>query len=270
MSSFTGMSCAQLFKKIGTPNAHRIIDTRLAEDYARDTALIPSSRRILHQTVLNTLQDKPQDTLTAKTVVVCQQGHKISNGTAAVLRAQGVPEEVLSGGFCAWHEQGLPLVSLQALPEKHRQAGLWVTRHRPKIDRIACPWLLRRFIDPDAHILFVPPSEVLAVADTFDAISFGIEQGEITHEGPLCTFEVMLERFELHSEALTRMARVIRAADTNQIETIPQAAGLLALSIGLSKLYRNDNTQLAAGMTLYDMLYLWARDGVNETYDWPR
>jgi len=198
MSSFTGMSCAQLFKKIGTPNAPRIIDTRLAEDYARDTALIPSSRRILHQTVLNTLQDKPQDTPTAKTVVVCQQGHKISNGTAAVLRAQGVPEEVLSGGFCAWHEQGLPLVSLQALPEKHRQAGLWVTRHRPKIDRIACPWLLRRFIDPDAHILFVPPSEVLAVADTFDAISFGIEQGEITHEGPLCTFEVMLERFELH------------------------------------------------------------------------
>ena len=127
-----------------------------------------------------------------------------------------------------------------------------------------------RFIDPDAHILFVPLSEVLAVADKFDAISFDIEQGEITHAGPLCTFEVMLERFELHSEALTHMARVIRAADTNQIETIPQAAGLLALSIRLSKLYRYDNTQLAAGMTLYDMLYLWARDGFNETHDWPR
>ena len=80
----------------------------------------------------------------------------------------------------------------------------------------------------------------------------------------------MLNRFELHSEALTRMARVVRAADTNQIETIPQAAGLLALPIGLSKLYHNDNTQLAAGLTLYDMLYLWARDGVNETHDWPR
>ena len=270
MTSFTEISCAQLFKKIGTPDAPRIIDTRLAEDYVRDIALIPSSRRISHQTVLNTLQDKPQDTPTGKTVVVCHEGHKVSHGAAAVLRAQGVPAEVLSGGFCAWREQGLPLVSLQALPEKHRQAGLWVKRQRPKIDRIACPWLLRRFIDPDAHILFVPPSEVLAVADTFDAISFDIEQGEITHEGPLCTFEVMLKRFERHSEALTRMARVIRAADTNQIETTPQAAGLLALSIGLSKLYRNDNTQLSAGMTLYDMLYLWARDGVNETHDWPR
>jgi hypothetical protein len=110
----------------------------------------------------------------------------------------------------------------------------------------------------------------LAVADKFDAISFDIEQGEITHEGSLCTFEVMRDRFGLNSAALTRMARVIRAADSNQIETIPQAAGLLALSIGLSKLYRNDNTQLAAGLTLYDMLYLWARDGVNETHDWPR
>ncbi|MBT6543582.1 MAG: sulfurtransferase, partial [Rhodobacteraceae bacterium] len=114
MSSFTGMSCAQLFKKIGTSDAPRIIDTRLAEDYARDTALIPSSRRISHQIILNTLPDKAQDPPIGKTVVVCQQGHKISNGTAAVLRAQGVPEEVLSGGFCAWHEQGLPLVSLQA------------------------------------------------------------------------------------------------------------------------------------------------------------
>lgn len=270
MTSFTEICCAQLFKKIGTFDAPRIVDTRLAEDYGRDTALIPSSQRVSHQTVLNTLHDKPQDTPTGKTVVVCHEGHKVSHGAAAVLCAQGMPAEVLSGGFCAWREQGLPLVSLQALPEKHRQARLWVTRHRPKIDRIACPWLLGRFIDLVAHVLFVPPSEVLAVADKFDAISFDIEQGEINHEGPLYTFKVMLDHFELHSAALTRTARVIRAADTNQIETIPQAAGLLALSIGLSKLYRNDNTQLAAGMTLFDMLYLWARDGVNETHDWPR
>ena len=157
-----------------------------------------------------------QNKTIGKTVVVCHEGHTVFHGAAAVLRAQGMPAEVLSGGFCAWREQGLPLVSLQALPEKYRQAGLWVTRHPPKkIDRIACPWLLRKFIDPDALILFLPPSEVLTVANKFDAISFDIEQGEITHEDPLCTFEVMLDRFELHSAALTRMARVIRAADTN-------------------------------------------------------
>ena len=178
-----------IVQKIGTFDAPKIIDTRLAEDYGRDTALIPSSQRVSHQTVLNTLQEKPQDTPISKIVVVCHEDHKVSHGAAAVLRAQGMPAEVLSGGFCAWREQGLPLISLQALPEKHRQAGLWVTRHRPKIDRIACPWLLRRFIDPHAHILFVPPSEILAVADKFDAISFDIEQGEICHEDPLCTFE---------------------------------------------------------------------------------
>ena len=148
MTSFSEISCAQLFKRIGTFDAPKIINTRLAEDYARDTALIPSSRRVSHHSILNTLQEMPQDTPIGKTVVVCQEGHKVSHGAAAVLRAQGMPAEVLSGGFCAWREQGLPLVSLQALPEKHRQAGLWVTRHRPKIDRIACPWLLRRFIDP--------------------------------------------------------------------------------------------------------------------------
>ena len=176
-------------KKIGTFDAFKMIDTRLAEDYARDTTLMPSSRHISHQKVLNTLQEKPQDAPIGITVVVCHEGHKVSHGTAAVLRAQGMTAEVLSGGFCAWREQGLPLVSLQALPEKHRQAGLWVTRHRPKIDLIAYPWLLPGFIDPDAHILFLPPSEVLAVADKFDAISFDIEQGEICHEDPLCTFE---------------------------------------------------------------------------------
>ena len=209
MSSFTGMSCAQLFKKIGTPNAPRIIDTRLAEDYARDTALIPSSRRISHQTVLNTLQDKPQDTPIGKTVVVCQEGHKVSHGAAAVLRAQGMPAEVLSGGFCAWREQGLPLVSLQALPEKHRQAGLWVTRHRPKIDRIACPWLIRRFVDPQAQFLFVAPPEVDAVAEKFLATPFDVETAFWSHRGEECTFDTMINEWGLNNDALQKLALIV-------------------------------------------------------------
>ena len=127
MTSFSEISCAQLFKRIGTFDAPKIIDTRLAEDYARDTALIPSSRRVSHHSILNTLSNKPQDTPIGKTVVVCHEGHKVSHGAAAVLRAQGMPAEVLSGGFCAWREQGLPLVSLQALPEKHRRGALGYT-----------------------------------------------------------------------------------------------------------------------------------------------
>lgn len=145
-----------------------------------------------------------------------------------------------------------------------------MTRHRPKIDRIACPWLLRRFIDPHAQILFAPPAEVLAIADKFSAITFDIEGGDFSHDGALCRFEVMLNRFGLQSPSLERLGRVITAAYTNQLETVPQAAGLLALSVGLSKLYRDDHSQLASGMIIYDALYLWTRDGFNETHDWPK
>jgi hypothetical protein len=193
------------------------------------------------------------------------RGRKLSEGAAAILRAKGWQAEVLEGGAEAWAAAGLPMVPRAALPA----TSLWVTRHRPKVDRIACPWLIRRFIDPAARFLYVAPSEVAAVADRFGAIPFDIDGVTFSHRGDLCSFDALVDDFGLHTEAMDRLALVIRAADTDRHDLAPQAAGLLALSVGLSRMFRDDLEQLEAGMAIYDALYRWARDAHQEGHDWP-
>ena len=179
--------------------------------------------------------------------------------------------EFLEGGFEAWAEGKGLLVRPDHVPERDNQGRtVWVTRTRPKIDRIACPWLIRRFIDPSAVFLFVAPPEVVDVADRFRATPFDIE-GEFfwSHRGDLCTFDVMVEEFGLHSPALDRLALIVRAADTARLEIAPQAAGLLAASLGLSRMHKDDLVQLDASFPLYDAFYRWARDAAGETHNWP-
>ena len=251
----------QLMRLIGTPDAPVVLDLRLPEDLAADTALIPTAICLQSADILaGAAQWRNRHV-----VIVCLRGRKISQGAAALLRLQGVNAEVLSGGTEGWRDAGLPVVPLKwAAP-----ATLWVTRHRPKVDRIACPWLITRFVDPAARFLFVPPGDVLAVAERFGAIPFDIEGVFWTHREPGCTFDTMLAEFGLLTEALQRLALVIRGADTDRHDLAPQAAGLLALSVGLSRAYRDDLAQLAAAMPLYDALYRWARDGFDEGHDWP-
>jgi hypothetical protein len=155
------------------------------------------------------------------------------------------------------------------MPTKTDGRTLWVTRHRPKIDRIACPWLIRRFVDKDARFLFVSPAEVIGVSERYNAIPFDIEDTFWSHRGPNCTFDTMLDEFNLHTPALDRLATVVRAADTDSHGLAPEAAGLLAISVGLSRQYRDDLEQLDAGMHIYDALYRWARDGQDEGHNWP-
>jgi hypothetical protein len=203
-------------------------------------------------------------------VVVCQRGLKLSQGLVAHLRSDGVEAEYLSGGIYAWRDQKDTVrIPAKALPAPVEGATLWVTRHRPKIDRIACPWLIRRFVDTSARFLFVSPSAVMGVADRFGATPFDVEDVALSHRGANCTFDAMLDDFALHTPALDHLARVVRAADTNRHDLAPEAAGLLALSVGLSRQYKDDQAQLDAGLTLYDALYRWARDGQGEGHDWP-
>jgi rhodanese-related sulfurtransferase len=251
---------AQLLRLIGLPDAPTIIDVRLPEDFAADPRLIPASRLMPH-----TGFDTPADLPDHPIVVSCQRGKKLSEGVAALLRHHGHQAEVLEGGFVAWAAAGLPLTPAAALPP----TNLWVTRQRPKIDRIACPWLIRRFIDPTARFLFVTATEVAAVAERFNATPFDIEGVKFSHRGDQCSFDALLDDFALHTDALDRLALVVRAADTDRHDLAPQAAGLLALSVGLSRQYRDDLAQLEAGMILYDALYRWARDGHDEGHDWP-
>jgi rhodanese-related sulfurtransferase len=257
----TQITPAQLMRLIGTPEAPVVVDVRIPENVEEHPALIPGSFRHPHTDIAALASG-----LTGRrAVVTCKRGGKLSDGAAALLRWHGIAAEKLEGGTMAWHAAGLPMVPLASLPA----SNLWVTRHRPKIDRIACPWLIRRFVDPSARFLFVTPSEVLDVAQLFDATPYDVEGVHWTHRGEGCTFDALLDDFALHTEALDRLALVVRAADTDRHDLSPQAAGLLAISVGLSRQYRDDLQQLEAGMAVYDALYRWARDGHDEGHDWP-
>lgn len=252
---------AQLSRLIGTPDCPALFDVRLPEDIAANPRLIPTATLCHAQSI----ETHAPGLHNRRAVVICHGGRKLSEGAAALLRLHGVQAETLQGGTEAWAAASLPMIPVAALPSSHS----WVTRHRPKIDRIACPWLIRRFVDPGARFLYVAPAEVAAVADRFDAIPFDIDGAAFSHNGPDCSFDTMLKTFALSTPALDRLALVIRAADTDRHDLAPQAAGLLALSVGLSRLYKDDLQQLEAGLGLYDALYRWARDGHEETHDWP-
>ena len=144
----------------------------------------------------------------------------------------------------------------------------WVTRERPKIDRVACPWLIARFIDRDPEFLFVPPPDVTRVARETGAVPFDVAGVELTHEGPRCSFDAFLARYELSDPALGELATIVRGADTARLDLAPQAAGLLAVSLGLSHLFRDDHELLRHGFVLYDALYAWCREVRGETHDW--
>jgi hypothetical protein len=181
-----------------------------------------------------------------------------------------VRAEVLEGGVAVWRDAGLPLVDESRLPPRDAAGRtIWVTRARPKVDRIACPWLIRRFVDRNSVFLFVAPSEVAQVAARFGAAPFDVEGVFWSHRGALCTFDVMVEELGLAGfPALLRLAEIVRGADTGHPEIAPQSAGLLAASLGLSRMYSDDLEQLEAGLGLYDAFYRWCRDAVDETHDW--
>lgn len=264
MPGFAMISPAQLARLIGTPDAPALIDVRDDEDFTADPRLLPCARRCPHDRVA----DLAPALAGRAAVVVCQKGLKLSEGAAALLRTFGVAAESVEGGWLAAIAAGLPVLPARLLPPAGADS-LWVTRQRPKIDRIACPWLIRRFIDPGARFLFVAPSEVPAVAERFGATPFDIEGVTLSHRGENCSFDALLDDFCLHSEALDRLAAVIRGADTDRHDIAPQAAGLLAVSVGLSRQFKDDLDQLDAGMVVYDALYRWARDGFEEGHDWP-
>ena len=144
----------------------------------------------------------------------------------------------------------------------------WVTRERPKIDRIACPWVVARFIDPQAEFLYVPPGDVLRVAEETGAIPYDVPNVELSHVGELCSFDAFLAKYALDDPALHRLAVIVRGADTAILDLAPQAAGLLAISLGLSHNYPDDQAMLHQGMVVYDALYAWCRSCQGETHDW--
>jgi hypothetical protein len=147
----------------------------------------------------------------------------------------------------------------------------WITRERPKIDRIACPWLIRNFVDRDAEFIYVPKDKVFEEAKVLNAIPYDIPGAEYTHDGDRCTFDYIVKKHKIADEAVHRVARIVRGADTDSFDLAPEAAGLWAISAGLSYNIRDDHEMLKVGMQLYDALYSWARYVHDEKHTWnPR
>jgi hypothetical protein len=145
----------------------------------------------------------------------------------------------------------------------------WVTRERPKIDRIACPWLIARFIDEQPEFLYVPSDRVRAVAEETGATPYDVPDVELSHVGDLCSFDAFLSKYRLDDPALQRLATIVRGADTSRLDLTPQSAGLFAISLGLSANFADDHEMLGHGMVMYDALYAWCRDRQGETHNWP-
>ena len=263
MPSTTEITVPQLSRLIGLPHLPAIVDVRADEEFASDPRLVPGSRRRPAAPDLSWVSEHTGQSV----IVVCKDGLHLSQGISALMRQQGIDAQTLEGGYDCWRDSGQLLVRTERLPDSD-EAGrtIWVTRARPKVVRIACPWLIRRFIDRKALFLFVAPSEVPAVAVRFKATPFDVADAFWTDRGDNCTFDVMVEEFGLGSDALVRLALIIRGADTGRLDLTAQSGGLLAASLGYSRMYRDDLAQLEAAMPLYDAFYRWSRDASNETH----
>ena len=267
-------------------------DAPLLLDVRREAKFFQSPRMLT-----GALRCKPEDVAAfaasqppCEVLVYCVYGHKVSEEAVAVLRAAGWKASALAGGF-ERGEDGVdsasniknwrltPLVTMRKRPDwgvTGEQPSRWITRSRPKIDRIACPWLIRRFIDPRAEFFYVPTTQVFSEAARLNAVAYDIPGAPVSHEGEWCSFDVLLRAFEIEDAAVDRLARIVQGADTDHLALEPQCAGLLAMSLGLSRLHTDDHAMLEAAMPLYDALYAWCASEARavcqgtkpETHNW--
>jgi rhodanese-related sulfurtransferase len=259
-----------VFLQLGTAWQPAVIDVRRPAVAAESGRLLPGSRLATDGdwARLAAALDRARPV-----IVACAHGHNRSQRLAAHLRAEGFDAATVADGFDGWLAAGLPTVPMTVGPFAFGdKPSVWVTRRRPKIDRIACPWLVRRFIDPQARFLFVDPDQVLAVAEEEGGIAYDLPGAPFEHEGPLCTFDILLREFGLGEDsALGALAGIVRGADTDRLDLAPQAAGLLAVSLGHSALAgEDDHAMLARMLPVYDGLLAWARHAQGERHSWPR
>jgi rhodanese-related sulfurtransferase len=240
------ISAATLRQSLGSSEPPLVIDVRRNERFRESPYLVKGALRRDPEQLQEWKKNLPPS---ASVVVYCVHGHEVSQNVAKALGAR-----YLEGGIEHWREEG---GDTAAKPKG--AATRWVTRERPKIDRIACPWLVRRFVDPDAEFLYVPVSEVKRAAQEKTATPYDVADVEFTHVGERCSFDAFVEKFHLRDPALDKLATIVRGADTSRLDLAPQAPGLLAISQGLSANFPDDHQMLEHGMVLYDALYAWCR-----------
>jgi rhodanese-related sulfurtransferase len=258
----SSISSPILYGRLGTAASPLVVDVRRAEDFAAGDTMIVGAVRRAPEDVEHWRRELPAG---RSVIVHCRHGGETSQGVALALRGAGIDAAFLEGGIADWTERHLPT------RRKHGATpGRWVTRERPKIDRIACPWLIRRFVDPEAEFLYVPTERVFAVAGETGAVAYDIPGAEpFSHDGPLCSFDSFLKVYGIADPALDRLAPIVRGADTGRPEMTPQSGGLLAISLGLSANFPSDDqAMLEHAMPIYDALYAWCRGLQDETHNW--
>jgi rhodanese-related sulfurtransferase len=257
----------ELTVRMGRADAPLLLDVRREDKFLDSPRMLAGARRCAPEHVAALAASEPA----REVVVYCVYGHNVSADAVTALRAAGWNAHMLAGGM-EGGENGVdtpsniaqwrttPLLTMRKHPDwgvTGEQASRWITRERPKIDRIACPWLIRRFIDPRAEFFYVPTAQVFSEAARLNAVAYDIAGAPVSHEGEWCSFDGLLRAFEMEDPAVDRLARIVRGADTDRLTLEPQCAGLLAFSLGLSRLHADDHSMLEAAMPLYDALYAW-------------
>jgi rhodanese-related sulfurtransferase len=260
----SAITVSELAKLAGTASAPLLIDVRREQAFKTANDMIAGAVRCSPDRV-----EQWRDHLSERrpVVVYCAHGQEVSQGVASALADKGIGASYLSGGMAAWVEQKLPI--RRRREEEEQSPSKWITRERPKIDRIACPWLIRRFIDPAASFIYVPADRVLAIAEETGATPYDVAGVEFTHEGERCSFDTFLRIYGITDPALDYLAAIVRGADTSRHDLTPQCGGLFAISLGLSANFPDDHEMLEHGVVIYDALYTWCRSLQAETHNWP-
>jgi rhodanese-related sulfurtransferase len=254
----TSITPSELTTKLGVFPPPALVDVRTPEALGH----LPETIAAAPRRDLGAIGSWGRDLEPWRSVVVyCAHGHERSQGAARALNALGLDAHYLAGGIDGWRAEGGATAPM--LPPTR-----WVTRERPKIDRIACPWLIRRFLDPSAELFYVPNSEVRAFALAQAAEPYDVPDVAYSHAGDRCSFDAFIRIHALEDQALGDLALIVRGADTADLGLAPQAAGLVATSLGLSRLFSDDLTMLKWGMLVYDSLYAWCRQARGETHGW--
>jgi rhodanese-related sulfurtransferase len=240
-----------LYARLGTVHAPVLLDVRRQDAFADDDCLIIGAFHRPPEDVECWQNELPAG---RSIIAYCSHGREVSQGVAAALCRAGIRAGYLQGGIADWKSSNLPTRRRRGTLENK-----WVTREHPKIDRIACPWLISRFVNPNAEFIYVPPNEVAKVATDVGGTPYDIKGAEFGHVGDRCSFDAIVRIYDIHDPALDRLATIVRGADTSRPDLTPQCEGLLAISYGLSANFPDDHEMLKHGFVMYDALYTWCR-----------
>ncbi|MEQ1517553.1 MAG: chromate resistance protein ChrB domain-containing protein [Usitatibacteraceae bacterium] len=261
------VSVSSLLASMSSTSSPLVIDVRRTPAFAADTGMLAGATWRDPFLLEDWIKLLPRD---RDIVVYCVHGHEISKNACVTLRNAGFRASFVEGGIEAWKAAGAPTIRKAAalcVPSPPNEPTIWITRERPKIDRIACPWLIRRFIDPLAEFVYVPAADVMSQAEVRSAIPYDVPHVQFSHRGEACSFDAFVADFEIADPALHDLAVIVRGADTGKPELTPQSPGLLAVSLGLSALHPNDHEMLEHGMVVYDALYAWLKRARAEVHN---